>query len=121
MNKLSTTSKKGRDMDSAHPRPRQKPGPRPGSEGARRISAYHSGSHEHDQRAGFAVDRERARRAGLVGGETVKERYGSAYYQRVGAEGGKKVAAERGRDYFAAIGKIGGSRSKRLKGPDAPL
>src|SRR5712692_7094227 len=98
---------------------RRSPGPTPGSEGAKRISAAHRGSHDHDKRGGFAADRDRAREAGSRGGATVKERYGAEFYQRIGAKGGQTVRAKHGRDHFVEIGKIGGSR-KGKRGESAP-
>ncbi len=89
------------------------PGPTAGSEGAMRISAAHRGSHDHDKRGGFAANPERARMAGARGGATVKERYGSEFYQRIGAKGGQTVREKRGRDHFVEIGKIGGSRKSK--------
>lgn len=89
---------------------KRKPGPAPGSEGARRISEAHKGSHDHDKRGGFAADRERAKKAGSLGGATVKERYGAEFYQKIGAKGGQTVREKRGREHFVEIGKIGGSR-----------
>ena len=53
---------------------KQRSRPRPGSAGALWISAAHLGSHDHDQRGGFAADPEPARAAGAKGGATVKER-----------------------------------------------
>jgi hypothetical protein len=89
---------------------RRSPGPLPGSEGAKRISEAHRGSHDHDKRGGFAADRDRARQAGSRGGATVKERYGPEFYQKIGAKGGQTVRERHGREHFVLIGKIGGSR-----------
>jgi general stress protein YciG len=96
------------------------PGPSAGSEGAMRISAAHRGSHDHDKRGGFAANKDRARQAGARGGATVKERYGSEFYQRIGAKGGQTVREKHGRDHFVEIGKIGGSRKgkKPDEGPE---
>lgn len=52
---------------------KQRPGPKPGSEGAARIAQAHRGSHEHDREGGFAADPSLARTAGRLGGERVKE------------------------------------------------
>ena len=70
-------------MDQETPSPRMKPGPKAGSDGARRT--------------GFAVDPERARRAGRLGAARVRELYGADHY---------------GREHLAAIGKVGGTRKK---------
>jgi general stress protein YciG len=99
---------------------RRKPGPAPGSEGARRISEAHRGSHEHDKRGGFAADRDRAKKAGSRGGATVKERYGAEFYQKIGAKGGQTVREKRGREHFVEIGKIGGSRKGKRREDEEP-
>lgn len=84
------------------------PGPKPGSEGARRISEAHKGSKDHDQRGGFAANPELARAAGRKGGETVRSRYGADFYQEIGRKGGETVRRERGASFFAEIGRKGG-------------
>lgn len=84
------------------------PGPRPGSDGARRISEAHKGSKTHDQRGGFAANPELAREAGRKGGETVRTRYGADFYQEIGKKGGDTVRRERGSEFFAEIGRKGG-------------
>lgn len=85
-----------------------KPGPEPGSEGARRIAEAHRGSHEHDQLGGFAAKPDLAREAGRKGGETVKSRYGQTFYQSIGKKGGETVKRERGPEFYAEIGRKGG-------------
>jgi general stress protein YciG len=85
-----------------------KPGPEPGSPGARRIAEAHRGSHEHDQQGGFASKPSLAREAGKKGGETVKNRYGHDFYQSIGKKGGETVKRERGADFYAQIGRKGG-------------
>lgn len=84
------------------------PGPRPGSDGARRISEAHTGSKTHDQKGGFAANPELAREAGRKGGETVRTRYGADFYQEIGKKGGDTVRRERGSEFFAEIGRKGG-------------
>ena len=86
-----------------------KPGPQPGSEGAKRIADAHRGPHEHDREGGFASNPELAREAGRKGGEIVKQRYGAAFYQEIGRKGGETVKESRGREFYAAIGKKGGT------------
>src|SRR5438876_10928104 len=83
------------------PKPRRKPGPKPGSEGARRT--------------GFAVDPERARRAGKVGAARVLERYGRAHFQQIGVTGGRKLVETLGKEHLAAIGRVGGAKAKALR------
>ena len=68
-----------------------RPGPQPGSEGARRIAEAHRGSHEHDREGGFAANPALAREAGRKGGEIVKQRYGPSFYQEIGRKGGETV------------------------------
>jgi len=85
-----------------------KPGPEPGSAGARRIAEAHRGSHDHDQQGGFAAKPALAREAGKKGGETVKNRYGQGFYQSIGRKGGETVKRERGADFYAEIGRKGG-------------
>lgn len=84
------------------------PGPIPGSNGARRISEVHSGSHEHDARGGFASNPELAREAGRKGGEAVSKKYGPQFYREIGAMGGAKMKAERGSEFYVEIGRRGG-------------
>lgn len=90
------------------PADKKTPGPKPGSDGARKISAAHKGSKEHDQRGGFAANPELAREAGRKGGETVRTRYGPDFYQEIGRKGGETVRRERGSEFFAEIGRKGG-------------
>jgi len=85
-----------------------KPGPQRGSEGARRISEAHRGSHEHDKEGGFAANPDLAREAGRKGGEIVKQRYGPSFYQEIGRKGGETVKHSRGTEFYAEIGRKGG-------------
>jgi len=85
-----------------------KPGPQPGSEGARRIAEAHRGSHDHDKEGGFAANPALAREAGKKGGEIVKERYGASFYQEIGRKGGETVKKSRGTGFYAEIGRKGG-------------
>ena len=85
-----------------------KPGPQPGSEGARRIAEAHRGSHDHDKEGGFAANPALAREAGKKGGEIVKNRYGPQFYQEIGRKGGETVKQSRGTEFYAAIGRKGG-------------
>jgi len=85
-----------------------KPGPIAGSEGARKIAEAHRGSHDHDKEGGFAANPDLAREAGRKGGETVKSRYGTTFYQDIGKKGGETVKRERGPEFYAEIGRKGG-------------
>ena len=93
-----------------------RPGPHPGSEGARKIAIAHQGSHEHDKEGGFASNPKLAQEAGRKGGEAVKKKYGVAFYRKIGKKGGDVVKQERGSVFYAEIGRRGGEmRSTRLK------
>lgn len=97
-----------------------KPGPEPGSEGARKIAEAHRGSHEHDREGGFAANPELAREAGRKGGQTVKKKYGQSFYRQIGKKGGETVKQERGSEFYAEIGRRGGEmRSSRMKAAQA--
>jgi general stress protein YciG len=94
----------------------EKPGPRRGSVGARKIADAHRGSHEHDQQGGFAANPNLAREAGRKGGEAVKRKYGPQFYREIGKKGGETVKQERGSEFYAEIGRRGGEmRSSRMK------
>jgi uncharacterized protein len=54
--------------------------------------------------------------AGKRGGETVKARYGPAYFQSIGAKGGQATKRNHGADFYEAIGRSGGK-----KGGDSTL
>ena len=96
--------------------PETKPGPEPGSEGARKIAEAHRGSHEHDREGGFAANPALAKEAGRKGGEAVKSKYGPSFYREIGKKGGETVKRERGAGFYAEIGRRGGEqRSARLK------
>ena len=93
-----------------------KPGPTPGSAGARKIAQAHRGSHEHDRGGGFAANPQLAKEAGRKGGEAVKRKYGPQFYREIGKKGGETVKAERGSEFYAEIGRRGGEmRSTRMK------
>ena len=93
-----------------------KPGPEPGSEGARKIAEAHRGSHGHDREGGFAANPALAKEAGRRGGEAVKKKYGSSFYRQIGKKGGEAVKRERGSGFYAEIGRRGGKvRSERMR------
>lgn len=93
-----------------------KPGPQPGSVGARKIAEAHRGSHEHDREGGFAANPQLAKEAGRKGGEAVKRKYGPQFYREIGKKGGETVKQERGSEFYAEIGRRGGEmRSSRIK------
>ncbi len=93
-----------------------KPGPQPGSVGAKKIAEAHRGSHEHDREGGFAANPQLAKEAGRKGGEAVKRKYGPQFYREIGKKGGETVKQERGSEFYAEIGRRGGEmRSTRMK------
>lgn len=93
-----------------------KPGPQPGSPGARKIAEAHRGSHEHDREGGFAANTKLAKEAGRKGGEAVKRKYGPQFYREIGKKGGETVKQERGSEFYAEIGRRGGEmRSTRMR------
>ena len=94
----------------------EKPGPRRGSLGAKKIAEAHRGSHDHDQQGGFASNPALAKEAGRKGGEAVKRKYGPQFYREIGKKGGETVKQERGSEFYAEIGRRGGEmRSIRMK------
>ena len=94
----------------------ERPGPRKGSPGARKIAQAHRGSHEHDLQGGFAANPQLAKEAGRKGGEAVKRKYGAQFYRDIGKKGGETVKQERGSEFYAEIGRRGGEmRSIRMK------
>jgi general stress protein YciG len=54
------------------------------------------------------------REAGKKGGDTVRERYGSGFYEEIGAKGGKVVKDRYGSEFYEDIGHKGGQKVKRL-------
>lgn len=93
-----------------------KPGPQPGSTGAKKIAEAHRGSHDHDREGGFAANPQLAKEAGRKGGEAVKRKYGPQFYREIGKKGGETVKQERGSEFYAEIGRRGGEmRSTRMK------
>lgn len=93
-----------------------RPGPQPGSSGARKIAEAHRGSHEHDREGGFAANPRLAKEAGRKGGEAVKRKYGPQFYREIGKKGGDTVKMERGSEFYAEIGRRGGEmRSVKMK------
>jgi general stress protein YciG len=94
----------------------ERPGPRKGSPGARKIAEAHRGPHEHDLQGGFAANPQLAKEAGRKGGEAVKRKYGAQFYRDIGKKGGETVKQERGSEFYAEIGRRGGEmRSIRMK------
>ncbi len=94
----------------------ERPGPKPGSPGAKKIAEAHRGHHDHDQQGGFASNPDLAKQAGRKGGEVVKKKYGAQFYRDIGKKGGETVKTERGSEFYAEIGRRGGeTRSSRMR------
>lgn len=79
---------------------RRKPGPKPGTEAAKR------GGMAARQKYGL----EFYSRIGKKGGTTVSQRHGSDYYTEIGRRGGESTKRTLGVEHYSRIGKIG-SRS----------
>jgi len=57
-----------------------------------------------------------ARTAGRLGGERVKEKYGSSFYTEIGRKGGEAVRDTHGTEFYSRIGKLGReARSRRQR------
>ena len=54
--------------------------------------------------------------AGRKGGQTVRDKYGHAFYEEIGKKGGETVKAERGAGFYEQIGKKGGEAVKAERG-----
>ncbi len=50
------------------------------------------------------------REAGQKGGETVKKKYGSAFYEQIGRKGGMATKLAHGHEFYETIGKKGGKK-----------
>lgn len=48
--------------------------------------------------------------AGRKGGQTVKQRYGSEFYERIGRKGGEATKSSHGHEFYENIGKLGGKK-----------
>jgi general stress protein YciG len=56
------------------------------------------------------------REAGKKGGDTVRERYGSTFYELIGRKGGQATRERHGSEFYEAIGQKGGSAVKARYG-----
>lgn len=86
---------------SADPPTRRKPGPRPGTEAAKRGGTA----------AREKYGREFYSRIGSKGGSTVRERHGSSFYTEIGRRGGESTKRNLGTEHYSRIGRIGGQRA----------
>ena len=54
------------------------------------------------------------REAGKKGGDTVRDRYGSGFYEEIGRKGGQATRERHGAEFYEAIGQKGGQKVKKL-------
>jgi hypothetical protein len=80
---------------------RRKPGPRPGTEAAKR-----GGTAARDK-----YGKEFYSRIGAKGGSMVRERHGSTFYTEIGRRGGEATKRNLGTEHYSRIGRIGGQRA----------
>jgi general stress protein YciG len=91
-------------------RVRQRPGPKPGSDAAKRGGAA--------ARAKYGSDFYRA--IGAVGGKKVRSTKGPDFYRDIGRRGGQTTRTRLGLEHYARIGRMGGlHRKKRQPGSAA--
>ena len=53
------------------------------------------------------------REAGKRGGDRVKEKYGSEFYEAIGRKGGEATKSKYGPSFYEEIGAKGGQKPKR--------
>lgn len=58
------------------------------------------------------------REAGKKGGNTVRDRYGSTFYEEIGRKGGQATRQRHGVEFYEAIGQKGGKVVKEKYGAD---
>jgi hypothetical protein len=58
------------------------------------------------------------REAGKKGGDTVRERYGSGFYEQIGRKGGQATRERHGATFYEQIGQKGGKVVKEKYGAD---
>src|SRR5471030_3192529 len=58
------------------------------------------------------------REAGKKGGDTVRERYGSSFYETIGRKGGEATRERHGAEFYETIGQKGGRVVKDKYGSD---
>ena len=73
-----------------------------------------------EKKGGDADDRKEmsVREAGKKGGDTVRDRYGSTFYEEIGRKGGKATRDRHGVEFYESIGQKGGKVVKDKYGPD---
>ncbi len=58
------------------------------------------------------------REAGKKGGNTVRDRYGSGFYEEIGRKGGQATRQRHGVEFYESIGQKGGKVVKEKYGAD---
>jgi uncharacterized protein len=58
------------------------------------------------------------REAGQKGGNTVRDRYGSGFYEEIGRKGGQATRQRHGVEFYESIGQKGGKVVKEKYGAD---
>src|ERR1700690_4527089 len=58
------------------------------------------------------------REAGKKGGDTVRDRYGSGFYEESGRKGGQAPRERHGAEFYESIGQKGGKVVKEKYGPN---
>jgi uncharacterized protein len=58
------------------------------------------------------------REAGKKGGDAVRDRYGSTFYEEIGRKGGKATRDRHGVEFYESIGQKGGKVVKEKYGAD---
>jgi general stress protein YciG len=56
------------------------------------------------------------REAGKKGGDTVRDRYGSGFYEEIGRKGGQATRERHGAEFYESIGQKGGKVVKEKYG-----
>jgi general stress protein YciG len=82
---------------------KRKPGPKPGTEAARRGELA----------AAAKMGRERYREIGKKGGKAVRERHGIEFYTTIGRKGGSTTKTRHGHEHYEQISRIGGAHHRR--------
>lgn len=75
-------------------------------DGRRSNSGRERGRSGRSDRRGFAaMDENRRREIGRMGGETVRDEYGPNFYREIGRRGGEAVRDEYGPEFYREIGR----------------
>lgn len=71
----------------------------------------HTMAMQEDPQGGMSV-----REAGRRGGERVKAKYGTEFYEEIGRKGGEATKSKYGPSFYEVIGQKGGQKPKRKTG-----